>query len=33
VMPFHKSGKDFTKFVNNQILDIQILSKDIGLIK
>ncbi|WP_417529113.1 Bug family tripartite tricarboxylate transporter substrate binding protein [Marinomonas shanghaiensis] len=33
VMPFHKSGEEFTQFVNNQILDIQILSKDIGLIK
>ncbi|WP_133010575.1 Bug family tripartite tricarboxylate transporter substrate binding protein [Marinomonas flavescens] len=33
LMPFHKSGEELTKFVNNQTLDIKILSKDIGLIK
>ncbi|MEO9655283.1 Bug family tripartite tricarboxylate transporter substrate binding protein [Marinomonas sp.] len=33
LMPFHKSGEEFTQFVKNQTLDIQILSKDIGLIK
>ena len=33
LMPFHKSGAEFTQFVKNQTLDIQILSKDIGLIR
>lgn len=33
LMPFHKSGADFTQFVKNQTLDIKILSQDIGLIK
>lgn len=33
LMPFHKSGEEFTKFVNNQILNIRLLSIDIGLIK
>ena len=33
LMPFKKSGEEFTQFVKNQTLDIQILSKDIGLIK
>ncbi|MBJ7538802.1 Bug family tripartite tricarboxylate transporter substrate binding protein [Marinomonas transparens] len=33
LMPFHKTGAEFTQFVKNQTLDIQLLSKDIGLIK
>lgn len=33
LMPFHKTGADFTKFVNDQTLNINMLSKDIGLIK
>lgn len=33
LMPFHKIGSDFTDFVGQQTLDIQVLSKDIGLIK
>ncbi|MFD1382566.1 Bug family tripartite tricarboxylate transporter substrate binding protein [Rhodanobacter aciditrophus] len=33
LMPFQKSGEEFTQFVKNQTLDIQILSKDIGLIR
>ncbi|RUM50093.1 MAG: tripartite tricarboxylate transporter substrate binding protein, partial [Marinomonas sp.] len=33
LMPFKKSGEEFTQFVKNQTLDIQILSKDIGLIR
>jgi len=33
LMPFKKSGAEFTNFVKNQILDIKILSQDIGLIK
>ncbi|MEL0613587.1 MULTISPECIES: Bug family tripartite tricarboxylate transporter substrate binding protein [Marinomonas] len=33
LMPFHKSGEDLTKFVNEQTLNIKVLSKDIGLIK
>lgn len=33
LMPFHKTGAEFTQFVKNQTLDIQILSKDIGLIR
>lgn len=33
LMPFHKSGAEFTQFVKDQTLDIQTLSKDIGLIK
>lgn len=33
LMPFHKSGAELTKFVNDQTLNIKLLSKDIGLIK
>ncbi|OUR84495.1 C4-dicarboxylate ABC transporter substrate-binding protein [Marinomonas sp. 42_23_T18] len=33
LMPFHKTGAEFTQFVKNQTLDIRILSQDIGLIK
>jgi len=33
LMPFHKSGAEFTQFVQNQTLNIRVLSKDIGLIK
>ncbi len=33
LMPFHKSGAEFTTFVSQQTQDIQLLSKDIGLIK
>ncbi|MGR0277424.1 Bug family tripartite tricarboxylate transporter substrate binding protein [Marinomonas dokdonensis] len=33
LMPFHKSGEEFTQFVKAQTRDIQVLSKDIGLIK
>lgn len=33
LMPFHKTGTDFTQFVKNQTLDIRVLSQDIGLIK
>ena len=33
LMPFHKSGAEFTQFVKEQTMDIQVLSKDIGLIK
>lgn len=33
LMPFKKMGPDFVAFVKNQTLDINILSKDIGLIK
>lgn len=33
LMPFHRSGAEFTEFVQNQTLNIQTLSKDIGLIR
>lgn len=33
LMPFHKTGAEFTQFVKNQTLDIRILSQEIGLIK
>ena len=33
LMPFHRSGAEFTQFVKNQTLNIQTLSKDIGLIR
>ena len=33
LMPFHKTGAEFTQFVKNQTLDIKLLSMDIGLIK
>ena len=33
LIPFHKSGPEFTAFVKQQTADIQKLSKDIGLIK
>ena len=33
LMPFKKSGEEFTQFVKGQTFDIQILSKDIGLIR
>ncbi|TDO98829.1 Bug family tripartite tricarboxylate transporter substrate binding protein [Marinomonas balearica] len=33
LMPFHKSGEEFTQFVKNQTLEIYTLSKDIGLIR
>lgn len=33
LMPFHKTGAEFTAFVKQQTQDIQKLSKDIGLIK
>ncbi|WP_191603466.1 Bug family tripartite tricarboxylate transporter substrate binding protein [Marinomonas algicola] len=33
LMPFHKTGEEFTQFVKNQTLDIRLLSQDIGLIK
>lgn len=33
LMPFNKSGADFTQFVKNQTLNIETLSKDIGLIR
>ncbi|GAB3477701.1 Bug family tripartite tricarboxylate transporter substrate binding protein [Marinomonas epiphytica] len=33
LMPFHKSGADLTEFVDQQTLDIRILSQEIGLIK
>jgi len=33
LIPFHKSGAEFTQFVKNQTLEIRTLSQDIGLIK
>ncbi|KEA63148.1 Tricarboxylate transport protein TctC [Marinobacterium lacunae] len=33
LMPFHKSGPDFTAFVQQQVKDIRDLSTEIGLIK
>ncbi|SEG51351.1 Bug family tripartite tricarboxylate transporter substrate binding protein [Marinobacterium lutimaris] len=33
LMPFHKSGEEFTTFVNQQVQDIRDLSIEIGLIK
>lgn len=33
LMPFHKTGADFTQFVKKQTKDIQALSKSIGLIR
>lgn len=33
LMPFHKSGAEFTAFVNKQTADINTLSKEIGLIR
>lgn len=33
LMPFHKTGEEFTQFVQNQTLNIRLLSIDIGLIK
>jgi putative tricarboxylic transport membrane protein len=33
LMPFHKSGKDLTQFVADQTLEIELLSKEIGLIR
>ncbi|TBR42440.1 tripartite tricarboxylate transporter substrate binding protein [Marinomonas agarivorans] len=33
LMPFHKTGEEFTQFVDQQTLNIRLLSIDIGLIK
>ena len=33
LMPFHKTGSEFTQFVKDQTLNIRLLSIDIGLIK
>jgi tripartite-type tricarboxylate transporter receptor subunit TctC len=32
-MPFRKSGKEFRAFVDQQVADIEELSRSIGLIK
>ncbi|AWX14537.1 C4-dicarboxylate ABC transporter substrate-binding protein [Mergibacter septicus] len=33
LMPFHKSGKEFSDYVHNQIKNIHIISQELGLIK
>jgi putative tricarboxylic transport membrane protein len=33
LMPFGKTGPELTEFVKQQVADIQVISKDIGLIK